>query len=71
MGINTEAGVREERVVFWHWVGGVTTAFNLSITVMSLGVTTETPMSPYFPLAEYIKPVNNYGVQATLSTTVC
>lgn len=34
------------------------------------GWTTETPISPYFPLAEYIKPVNNYGVQATLSTAV-
>lgn len=37
MGINTAAGVREERIVFWHWVSDVTTAFNLSITVMGLG----------------------------------
>lgn len=35
------------------------------------GYTTETPISPYFPLAEYVKLVNNYGVQTTLSTTVC
>lgn len=35
------------------------------------GQTSETPIPPYFPLAEYIKPVNNYGVQAALSTTVC
>ena len=38
MGINREAGVREERLVFWHWMGDVTSAFNLSITVVGLGV---------------------------------
>lgn len=35
-GNKQEAG--EEWLVFWHWVGDVTTAFNLSITVMGLGV---------------------------------
>lgn len=32
-----EAGVREEQLVFWRGVGDVTSAFNLSITVMGLG----------------------------------
>lgn len=38
MGINREARVREDLLVFWHCVGDVTSAFNLSITVMGLGV---------------------------------
>lgn len=37
MAINRQAGVREERIVFWHWVGDVTTAVNVSIAVMGLG----------------------------------
>ncbi len=37
MGINMEAGVTEEWPAFWHWMGDVTSAFNLSITVVGLG----------------------------------
>ena len=38
MGINREAEGRDEQLVFSNWVGDVNTAFNLSITVMGLGV---------------------------------
>lgn len=38
IGINSEVVAVTEQLVFWHRVGDVTTPFNLSITVISLGV---------------------------------
>lgn len=36
MGIKSEVVAVKEQLAFWQWVGDVTTAFNLSITVVSL-----------------------------------
>lgn len=54
--------------MFWYWMGSVLWFFPLQSRAW--GWTIETPIFLYFPLTEYIKPVNNYGVQATLSAAV-
>ena len=49
--------------------GGGEAALNLSITEPTAWG--GTPISPYFPLAEHIKPVNSYGACAAPSISCC